>query len=89
MLVGLSTDTIAQPVPESKPLSVAGVRVVEIHMIASVRANITRRLSTSSKTIMGFTKEIVRNGNGSKPRVGQTVTGRYRKYDRRIVKFNI
>lgn len=39
----------------------------------AVSSFITRRLSTSNK-IMGFTKEIIRNGNGSKPRVGQTVT---------------
>lgn len=48
-------------------------------MIASTTVScfITRRLSTSSNKIMGFTKEIIRNGNGSKPSVGQTVTGMY------------
>ena len=30
---------------------------------------------------MGFTKEIIRNGNGSKPSVGQTVTGMYVQKD--------
>jgi hypothetical protein len=43
-------------------------------MIVATSSITYRFLSTTSK-IMGFTKELIRNGNGSKPRVGQTVTG--------------
>ena len=48
------------------------------HMIASTTL-IARRLSTAGtgSNIMGFTKEVIRHGNGSKPIVGQTVTGTY------------
>jgi hypothetical protein len=39
-----------------------------------VASSIRHRYFATKGTTMGFTKEIVRNGSGSKPRVGQTVT---------------